>query len=46
MREGKRHTQFWNLTNKKTSSVPQHTEISEQLVRKICKDLGIPMSGK
>lgn len=41
-REGAKHSVFWNPTNRGTSAVPRHTEIADQLVRKICKDLGIP----
>ena len=29
--------------DRRTSSVPRHTEIVDKLARKICKDLGIPM---
>ena len=42
LREGQRHSVFWNPANQKTSSVPRHTEISDILARKICRDLGIP----
>lgn len=41
IREGARHSWWWNPVQKKRSSVPRHTEISDSLVRKICKDLGI-----
>ncbi|MDQ2787944.1 MAG: type II toxin-antitoxin system HicA family toxin [Chloroflexota bacterium] len=43
MREGQRHSVFWNPANQKTSAVPRHTEISDILARKICRDLGIPL---
>jgi mRNA interferase HicA len=36
IREGSRHS--WQ---NKRSSVPRHTEVENDLVRKICKDLGI-----
>jgi len=42
LREGAKHTVWWNPTNRQTSTVPRHTEIFESLARKICKDLGIP----
>lgn len=41
-REGKKHTLYWKPSNKKTTSVPRHTEIVNELVRKICKDVDIP----
>jgi len=40
-REGGKHSIYWNPSNKSTSSVPRHKEISDYLVLKICKDLGI-----
>ncbi|MCA1668418.1 MAG: type II toxin-antitoxin system HicA family toxin [Thermomicrobia bacterium] len=42
VREGQRHSVFWNPANQKTSAVPRHTEIPDVLARKICRDLGIP----
>jgi mRNA interferase HicA len=42
LREGTRHSMYWNPTNRNTTSVPRHTEIADLLARKICKDLGIP----
>ena len=42
LREGSKHTQYLNPANKKHSSVPRHNEINDFLVRKICRDLGIP----
>ena len=42
LREGKKHSIYWNPANRRTSAVPRHTEVVDQLVRKICKDLGIP----
>ena len=41
-REGRRHTIFYNPSNNRTSSIPRHREINENLARKICRDLGIP----
>ncbi|MCJ7662948.1 MAG: type II toxin-antitoxin system HicA family toxin [Desulfobacterales bacterium] len=43
LREGKRHTVYWNPANRKMSSVPRHSEIADKLAKKICKDLGIPI---
>jgi hypothetical protein len=31
-----------NINQQKRSAVPRHTEIDENLARKICKDLGVP----
>jgi predicted RNA binding protein YcfA (HicA-like mRNA interferase family) len=42
LREGGNHTIYYNLSNRKTSAVPRHSEIVDVLVRKICKDLEIP----
>jgi len=42
LREGKRHGVYWNPANRRTSTLPRHTEVSERLIQKICKDLGIP----
>jgi mRNA interferase HicA len=42
MREGRRHSLYVNPANNRTSAVPRHREINEYLVRKICRDLGIP----
>lgn len=41
LREGKKHTVYYNPSNRKTSTVPRHTEILDVLARKICKDLEI-----
>jgi len=42
LREGGRHSWRANPQQNNRSSVPRHTEINDQLARKICKDLGIP----
>jgi mRNA interferase HicA len=42
LREGKKHSIYWNPAKKLTSAVPRHTEISDRLAVKICKDLGLP----
>jgi len=41
LREGAKHSWWINTKNNQKSSVPRHTEIVDQLARKICKDLGI-----
>lgn len=42
LREGSRHSVYWNPANHQTSTVPRHTEVVEPLAWKICRDLGIP----
>jgi mRNA interferase HicA len=41
VREGGRHSIYQNTDNKQSAPVPRHKEISDLLVRKICKQLGI-----
>lgn len=41
MREGSRHTVFFNPQNNRTSTVPRHNEIDDMLAKKILGDLGI-----
>ncbi|XOB40613.1 MAG: type II toxin-antitoxin system HicA family toxin [Candidatus Nealsonbacteria bacterium] len=41
IREGARHSVFFNPLIKKTSTVPRHKEIDDFLAKKICRDLGI-----
>jgi mRNA interferase HicA len=45
LREGARHTIFWNPANRRTSAVPRHSEILDPVAARICKDLGIPKPG-
>ena len=40
-REGANHSIFVSSTGT-TSTVPRHTEVNDDLAKKICKDLGIP----
>ena len=40
LREGKRHS-IYQRGNLKTE-VPRHTEVVDEMARKICKDLNIP----
>ncbi|MDO8529864.1 MAG: type II toxin-antitoxin system HicA family toxin [bacterium] len=47
VREGARHSVFFNPASQKSSTVPRHNEIHNDLAKKICKDLGItPISRK
>ena len=41
LREGGRHSIFYNPALKRTSAVPRHKEIFDLLTRKICRDLGV-----
>ena len=40
--EGGNHSIFVSPASR-TSSVPRHTEINDDLAKKICKDLGVPL---
>ena len=40
-REGGRHSWFIHRGLNRRSAVPRHPEIRDELVRKICRDLGI-----
>jgi mRNA interferase HicA len=40
LREGRRHSIYQKGRLK--TEVPRHSEVVEELARKICKDLGIP----
>ena len=42
-REGGNHSIYVNRSAKKTSSVPRHTEINNDLDKKISKDLQVPL---
>ena len=42
LREGGRHSWWYNHAQNKRSSVPRHNEVDDGLARKICKDLGVP----
>jgi len=41
VREGAKHSVFFNPIIKRSSTVPRHNEINNFLARKICRDLGI-----
>jgi mRNA interferase HicA len=42
LRDRGKHSVYVNPANNQVSAVPRHREINEFLVRKICRDLGIP----
>jgi hypothetical protein len=42
LREGKKHSVYWNPALARNSAVPRHREIKEFLARKICQDLAVP----
>lgn len=41
IREGAKHSVFFNSLIKRSSTVPRHNEINNFLAKKICRDLGI-----
>ena len=42
LREGGARSWRHNPDLNRRSAVPRHTEVNDHLVRKICKDLGVP----
>jgi len=42
LRDRGKHSVYVNPVNHQVSAVPRHREINDFLVRKICRDLGIP----
>jgi hypothetical protein len=46
LREGKKHSVFLNLTNRKTAPIPRHIDIDWRLVLAICKELGVEPPAK
>jgi mRNA interferase HicA len=42
LREGARHSWWHNAALNTRSAIPRHSEILDNLARKICKDLAIP----
>ena len=42
LREGSRHSLFYNPENERTSTIARHKEVDDFLSRKICRDLKIP----
>jgi predicted RNA binding protein YcfA (HicA-like mRNA interferase family) len=43
LREGDSHSVYWNPAARKVSTVPRHREINDGLVRKLCRDLEVPL---
>lgn len=41
LREGGRHSWWFNPEQNRRSAVPRHTEINNHLAKKICRDLGV-----
>ncbi|MBF0460303.1 MAG: type II toxin-antitoxin system HicA family toxin [Magnetococcales bacterium] len=41
LREGGRHSWWWNPAENRRSAIPRHQEIIDLLARKICRDLGV-----
>lgn len=41
VREGAKHSVFFNPLTKRVSTMPRHNEINKFLAKKICRDLGI-----
>jgi len=41
IREGAKHSVFFNPLTKRVSTIPRHDEIDNFLAKKICRDLGI-----
>jgi predicted RNA binding protein YcfA (HicA-like mRNA interferase family) len=41
VREGAKHSVFFNPSAQRASTIPRHNEIESNLAKKICKDLGI-----
>ncbi|MBU1046614.1 type II toxin-antitoxin system HicA family toxin [Patescibacteria group bacterium] len=46
LREGSKHSVFYNTKIGRTSTVPRHKEINDFLVKKICRDLSINLKNK
>ncbi|OGN19102.1 MAG: addiction module toxin, HicA family [Candidatus Yanofskybacteria bacterium RIFCSPHIGHO2_12_FULL_45_19b] len=46
LREGAKHSVFFNPLLKLTSTIPRHQEINDWLARKICRDLGVAEPGR
>ena len=41
LREGAKHSVFFNSLTRRTSTVPRHNEINNFLAKKIFRDLGV-----
>jgi mRNA interferase HicA len=42
LREGARHSWWYNPGRNRRSAIPRYREIHDLLARKICRDLGVP----
>lgn len=42
VREGAKHSIYFNRSNKKQTTIPRHPEIADLLCKIICKQLEIP----
>ena len=42
LREGGRHSWWHNPIQNRRTALPRHSEIPDELAKKICKDLGVP----
>jgi mRNA interferase HicA len=45
LREGANHSWYTNPALNRRSAVPRHPKINDELIRKICRDLGIARPG-
>ena len=45
LREGSKHSVYFNPARLKTSAVPRHREINDYLALKVCRDLEVPSPG-
>ncbi|WP_207787849.1 type II toxin-antitoxin system HicA family toxin [Candidatus Thiosymbion oneisti] len=41
LREGRKHSWWFNPELNKRSAIPRHSEVKDTVVKKICKDLGV-----
>jgi predicted RNA binding protein YcfA (HicA-like mRNA interferase family) len=42
LREGAKHSVYYNENTQRTSTVPRHREVKNPTAIRICKDLGVP----
>lgn len=42
LREGSRHTMYVNREAGRSSAIPRHRGITNNMARKICRELGVP----
>ncbi len=42
LREGSKHSVYFNMINNKQTTIPRHPEIADILCKVICKQLEIP----